>query len=250
MQVGTRRAGLVLPRQNESFATESNPPPPTTRSPQETVEAAPESSRRALQMSNLTRPTDRSPKEAMSDRAERTPKRRTPFGVLHGFKGRSPSRSRTPRWKRARRSTRQRHLRASSFVFEGPSSLNTEYSVRKCPVAHRVVSSQGQMEGARILRAPQRAHISVCRRSRPMAAAPRARGTGSAQRRRRRPRSPPRTGLCLRTPHRQLRRRLAVDGSDPRGRSRSFQRLRGVATWASKSGSFVVLGRSVFHAPR
>ena len=56
-------AGLVLP------------PSPTRhrrpRGPQETVEAAPESSRRALQMSNLARPTGRSPKEVMSDRAKR-----------------------------------------------------------------------------------------------------------------------------------------------------------------------------------
>ena len=70
-------AGLVLP------------PSPTRhrrpRGPQETVEAAPESSRRALQMSNLARPTGRSPKEVMSDRAKRTTKRRTTYVVLDGL---------------------------------------------------------------------------------------------------------------------------------------------------------------------
>ena len=70
-------AGLVLP------------PSPTRhrrpRGPQETVEAAPESSRRALQMSNLARPTGRSPKEVMSDRAKRVPKARDTYVSLHGL---------------------------------------------------------------------------------------------------------------------------------------------------------------------
>ena len=55
------------------------------RGPQETVEAAPESSRRALQMSNLARPTGRSPKEVMSDRAKRVAKALYPFGYLDGL---------------------------------------------------------------------------------------------------------------------------------------------------------------------
>ena len=70
-------AGLVLP------------PSPTRhrrpRGPQETVEAAPESSRRALQMSNLARPTGRSPKEVMSDRAKRVAKARATYVALDGL---------------------------------------------------------------------------------------------------------------------------------------------------------------------
>ena len=66
------RAGLVLPTSPTSHRR--------PRGRQETVEAAPESSRRALQMSNLARPTGRSPKEVMSDRAKLTP-----YGVLDGL---------------------------------------------------------------------------------------------------------------------------------------------------------------------
>ena len=71
------RAGLVLP-----------PSPTRHRRPrgrQETVEAAPESSRRALQMSNLARPTGRSPKEVMSDRAKRVAKARATYVALDGL---------------------------------------------------------------------------------------------------------------------------------------------------------------------
>ena len=38
-----------------------------------------------LQMSNLARPTGRSPKEVMSDRAKRVAKARSPFGDLDGL---------------------------------------------------------------------------------------------------------------------------------------------------------------------
>ena len=71
------RAGLVLP-----------PSPTRHRRPrgrQETVEAAPESSRRALQMSNLARRTGRSPNEVMSDRARSDKTRRATYVALHGL---------------------------------------------------------------------------------------------------------------------------------------------------------------------
>ena len=79
------------------------PPSPTRhrrpRGRQETVEleAAPESSRRALhQMSNLRRPTGRSPKEVMSDRAKRVAKARATYVALDGL-GDKPSQMRRGR---------------------------------------------------------------------------------------------------------------------------------------------------------
>ena len=70
---------IVTPRCNNLFNFSADP------YPQETVEAAPESSRRALQMSNLARRTGRSPNEVMSDRARSAKTRRATYVALHGL---------------------------------------------------------------------------------------------------------------------------------------------------------------------
>jgi hypothetical protein len=221
------RAGLVLP------------PSPTRhrrpRGPQETVEAAPESSRRALQMSNLARRTGRSPKEVMSDRAKRTTKRRTTYVVLHGlgdlsgagrgsarFQVRAPVEPRVPPVLRPRPLVRTSHFFPSPNVHV-PLGSTTETRPRGCPRDRTRISGARGHHSTRRRRPIRDGYRGVCAAMRDMCGVCPAAGRRSA----------PLLGLSRHVPLR-CQTRLASLRRAPRSSTRLPASSR---TWTRRSTS-------------